>query len=127
MVIFFQIFYLGSISQYGNASWICILIIHDSAGRERNNFQQQSKLSELKFISTTWPHRLSLINEFAQQQISACPKSFSETSNTQYNYSWPFLVSKFCCMHRIPNVFKIPTFPMQNIFSQFLDKFLNLR
>ena len=33
-----------------------VFIIHDWAGRERNNFQQIPKLIELKFISTTWPH-----------------------------------------------------------------------
>ena len=27
----------------------CIFIIYDSAGNERNNFQQQPKLAELKF------------------------------------------------------------------------------
>ena len=31
----------------------CIFIIYNSAGRERNNFQQLSKLIELKFIPTT--------------------------------------------------------------------------
>ena len=30
-----------------------ILIIYDSAGREKYNFQQLSKLIELRFISTT--------------------------------------------------------------------------
>ena len=30
-----------------------ILIMYDPAGRERNNFQQLSKLIELKSISTT--------------------------------------------------------------------------
>ena len=31
----------------------CIFIIYDSGGRERNKFQQLSKLIEVKFISTT--------------------------------------------------------------------------
>ena len=40
----------------------CIFIIHDPTGRERNNFQQLAKLIiELKFISTTWPHWLTLV------------------------------------------------------------------
>ena len=30
-----------------------IFIIYDSPGRETNNFEQLSKLNELKFISTT--------------------------------------------------------------------------
>ena len=38
----------------------CIFIIYDSAGRERNNFQQLSKSVEIKLISTTWSYSLAL-------------------------------------------------------------------
>ena len=33
----------------------CIFIIYDSAGREKNKFEQLSKLIEVKFIPRTWP------------------------------------------------------------------------
>ena len=33
-----------------------IFIIYDSAGMERNKFQQFSKLIKLLLISKTWPH-----------------------------------------------------------------------
>ena len=48
-----------------------IVIIYDLAGRERNNFQQLSKLIELKFISTTWPDWLIVTSKVTHQQISA--------------------------------------------------------
>ena len=54
----------------------CIFIIYDSAERERNKFQQLSKLSEVKFISTTWPHYLTLTGKVNHQKISTCTKSF---------------------------------------------------
>ena len=61
----------------------CIFIIHDPTGRERNNFQQLAKLIiELKFISTTWPHWLTLTSKVAHQQICSCPKSFLITQKT---------------------------------------------
>ena len=54
----------------------CILIICDSAGRERLNFQQLPKLIELKFISTTWLHQLTLTGKVTHQQLSKCSKLF---------------------------------------------------
>ena len=39
--------------------------------KEPNNFQQLSKLIELKLIFTTWPHWLTL----RHKEISTCPKS----------------------------------------------------
>ena len=57
---FFEFSTLGCISQYGHTSWaIFIFMIYDSAGRKRNNFQQLSKLIELKIISTTWPNYIT--------------------------------------------------------------------
>ena len=47
---------LGSISSMVIRHVQCTFITYDSAGTERNNFQQISKLIELKFISATWPH-----------------------------------------------------------------------
>ena len=52
---FFKFSSLGSIYQYGNKSAHFeqhILLQHNSAGRERNNFQQLPKLIELIAIST---------------------------------------------------------------------------
>ena len=46
------------------------IIIYDSAGRERNNFQQLPKLIELKFISTTGPRYLTRASKVTQQQLS---------------------------------------------------------
>ena len=39
--------------------------------RERNNFQQLSKLIELKFISTAGPHYLTLANKVTCRYIHA--------------------------------------------------------
>ena len=41
----------------------CIIIIYDSAGRKKTSFQQLSKLIELKFISLTWNHDLTLTDK----------------------------------------------------------------
>ena len=49
---FFKYFTLSRISDYGSAS--CTMHLHyDSVGREENNFQQLSKLIQLRFIATT--------------------------------------------------------------------------
>ena len=40
---------------YGRHHEQCIFI-YDSAGKKRNDFQQPSKLIELKFISSSQPH-----------------------------------------------------------------------
>ena len=44
-----------------------------------------------------------------------------KTSNSSYKYSRPFLMPKIMwCKDRIPNVFKIQSFPSENIFSPIL-------
>ena len=52
---FLKIFYSGQYTMLIHHEQ-CIFIYMTQSGRERNNFQQLSKLIELKFISTTWPH-----------------------------------------------------------------------
>ena len=65
----------------------CVFVIYDTSGRKRNSSQQLSKLIELKFISTTSRHQLTLVNKCIQQQITKCPKSILialKTSNFTY-------------------------------------------
>ena len=59
-----------------------ILLQHDSADRERNNFEQLPKLIELIAISTACAHQLSFTNKITHQQISTIPKSFVVTLKT---------------------------------------------
>ena len=65
----------------------CIFIIYESAGREGNKLQQLSKLIEVKFITTTWPHLLTLISKANHQKVSVCPKSFLITLKTLHKFS----------------------------------------
>ena len=142
------------ISQFGNTWWAIHLhdICHDSAGKERNNFQQLIKILHLDLNSL-------LLKKVTHYQIGTCPHVISghnkisslfimksllnvnlytwsafishvvclgKTSNSWYKYSGPFPGQTFCGIHRIPNVFKIKFFPVENIyFFQFFDKFIN--
>ena len=47
-------------------------------------------------------------------------KFLCKTSNSRYKSSGPFLMPKFCGMHRIPNVFKIQFCSVENIFFPIL-------
>ena len=55
-----------------------IFIIYDSACQlaEKKTIFKLSKLIELKFISTTWPHYLNLTSKVAHQQDM--PKAISD-------------------------------------------------
>ena len=55
-----------------------IFIIYDSACQlaEKKTIFKLSKLIELKFISTTWPHYLNLTSKVAHQQVRICLKLF---------------------------------------------------
>ena len=47
---------------------------------------------------------------------STCSWIKHQMPNIKYKYSGPFLMRKFCDMHRIPNVFKTQFFSVENIF-----------
>ena len=74
---FFEFFYSGQFIPV-----LSHIMSNASYDRERNNFQELSKLIELKFIYTTWPHWLTLTNKVTHQQIITCPKSFLITIKT---------------------------------------------
>ena len=46
--------------------------------------------------------------------------AWGKTSISGYKYSGPFLGQNFCGIHRIPSVFKIQFFLVENIFYPFL-------
>ena len=58
----------------------CIVFIYDSAARERNNFQQLSKLIELKFHNLA-SHYLTFTSKVTHQRVITCPKLFLNTKN----------------------------------------------
>ena len=63
-----------------------------------SNFQQLSKLINLKFIWTTWHHQLTLTNKVTHQQITTYSKSFQNTIKTVKRYkNWaPCLSWNYC-------------------------------
>ena len=52
----FSVFLLSAVQDTPIHHGQCIFIVYGSDGREINKFQQLSKLTEVNFISTTWPH-----------------------------------------------------------------------
>ena len=132
------------ISQFGNTWWAIHLhdICHDSAGKERNNFQQLIKILHLDLNSIllkkvthyqigTCPHVISghnkisslfimksllNVNLYTWRAFISHVVSLGKTWDSWYKYSEPFLGQKFWGIHRILNVFKIHFFPAENIF-----------
>ena len=105
-------------------------------GRDRNNFQKlikilqghpqgdkhmpkvvsrRNKISTLFVIKSLFNVSLCTWNTFISHVVC-----LDKTSNSWYNYSGPFLGRKFCGMHRIPNLFKIRFFPVENILFPIL-------
>ena len=120
------------ISQFGNTWWAIHLhdICHDSAGKERNNFQQLIKILHLDLNSL-------LLKKVTHYQIGTCPhvisghnkisSLFIMKSLLNVNlYTWTAFISHVLCLSKshfldqnfcaIPNAFKIHLFLVENIF-----------
>ena len=120
------------ISQFGNTWWAIHLhdICHDSAGKERNNFQQLIKILHLDLNSL-------LLKKVTHYQIGTCPQVISGhnkisslfimKSLLNVNlYTWTAFISHVLCLSKspfldqnfcaIPNAFKIHFFLVENIF-----------